>query len=143
MTAARDILVTIPRVFDRADVVSQLSRCRNGVAWHYCTNRLPSKQPGRMHFIHSAELIGSLPIIDQGVFDGRKLVRADGSFLQQPRKFAIRAAGEFTPPAHAQQIRGFQGWRYFEALCPECGGVGSIVRPGGVTTSCPACGGEE
>lgn len=147
MTVARDIIITIPSRFDRDDVLTQLRSCSAlRTAWHYCTNRLPRETPARMYFVHAKRVIGSMPVLDQGDFDGRTLLRADGSCLQQPRRFAIRALGAFRAQKPPIAMRGFRGWRYFDAQraaehgCSKCGGLEVILDAAGVESPCPACG---
>lgn len=133
-----DIVVTIPQHFQRIDVMRQLQRCTRR-PWHYVTNRLPRELPGQMHFVHKGEVIGSLPVVAMGTFHAGTLTRPDGSPMFTCRHFAIRAAGEFTGHSPPLRMKGFQGWRYFDDRCPECGGLGIINPDTRGEKACPAC----
>lgn len=141
---SRDIICTVPATLDRTLLMRQLDGSNGVIAWHLCVNRLPRRQPDRLHFVHRGEVIGSLPVLDMIDWDGRTLLRPDGTLLPTgDRRYAVRASGVFRPQSPPLRMRGFQGWRYFTGHadeCHVCSGLEVIIDTAGDAHPCPACG---
>jgi len=136
-----DMLVTIPQTLAREDVLDQLGGCNGIVGWHFMCNRLPKTRPERLWFVHQGELIGSLPVTKiEESGRPRTLRRADGSPLHTNRKFAIVASGELVLLDPMPPRKGFQGWRYFDGICPACKGLGGLIGGDGTCVrECSFC----
>lgn len=112
--AVTDIVVTWPQTRSLASYVEELAKAeRDGLVINYRVSNLPRERPDRCYMVHTGRVRGWTKVVD--------MMKRDD--VTDPVKRTIMPAGLFIvrePVWHLlalveqREMRGFQGWRYFE-----------------------------